>query len=260
MKRLLIIATLLLLATSYPMYAQQEGVITYEVKVNMHRSLPEDRQELKDRIPEYDSFKEQLVFNPTESLFEPVAEANPGNFQGGPGRGPGGGGPGGPGGGGPPRRFRPRASMYVNQPDGRVLTQQEFFGKRYLIERPVAISPWKLGTETKTILGYPCMQASFYDEAKKQEVVAWYTNKLRPFLGPDTYNTLPGAVLEVDIDQGLQVITAVNIEPRELKKNELKEPTNGTKVTPEEFEKIMAEQREKMEQNRANGGGGWRGN
>ena len=69
-------------------------------------------------------------------------------------------------------------------------------------------------------------------------------------LGPERYNTLPGAVLALDINNGERVIVARNIELRELKKDELKKPDAGTKVTQDEFRKIQEEQMEKM---RANG-------
>jgi GLPGLI family protein len=82
------------------------------------------------------------------------------------------------------------------------------------------------------------------------EITAWYTDQIRPSLGPDRYNTLPGTVLAVDINNGERVLVARSIEVRELKKNELYVPDSGTKVTQAEYRKIMEEQMEKM---RANG-------
>jgi GLPGLI family protein len=67
-----------------------------------------------------------------------------------------------------------------------------------------------------------------------------------PFLGPEKFNTLPGAVLAVDINNGDRVVVARAIELRELKKNELKMPTSGTKTTQEEYRKMVAEQMKQM--------------
>ncbi|HET9053942.1 MAG TPA: GLPGLI family protein, partial [Cyclobacteriaceae bacterium] len=82
------------------------------------------------------------------------------------------------------------------------------------------------------------------------EVTAWYTDQIRPSLGPERYNTLPGTVLALDVNNGERVIVARNIELRELKKGELKTPEAGTTVTQAEFQKIQEEQMERM---RANG-------
>jgi hypothetical protein len=57
-------------------------------------------------------------------------------------------------------------------------------------------------------------------------------------------------VLAIDINNGERVIVAKTIELRELKKNELKIPVNGTKITQAEFRKIVEEQMKQM------GGGG----
>jgi len=53
-------------------------------------------------------------------------------------------------------------------------------------------------------------------------------------------------VLAIDINNGERVIVAKTVELRELKKNELKEPTNGIKTTQAEFRKLMEEQMKQM--------------
>jgi GLPGLI family protein len=146
---------------------------------------------------------------------------------------------------------RPRVENYVNQASAKRVILQELMGKKYLIEDSLKVTAWKFGTETKEVKGYPCKQATFFNEERKQNVVAWYTDKLRPFLGPENFNTLPGAVLEVDINDGERTIIASTIELRPLKRNEIKIPSGGTKTTEVEFRKLAREQMEKM---RANGG------
>lgn len=236
MKRILIFLGILVsLTAAHFVFAQTaEGVITYEVKVNMHRRLPPERQGMKEMMPEFDVHKEQLSFTATESLYKPVIEESEDDFAG-------------EDGGGMRMRFRrPNAEVYFNHASSKKVTQQEFMGKKYLIEDSVKITPWKFGTEVKTILGYACRQATFYNEERKQTIVAWYTDKLRPFLGPEIYTTLPGAVVQVDINEGERVITAIKIEPRTLKKGELKIPSGGTKITEKEFRKMMDEQMQRM--------------
>ena len=238
MKRiLLIIGILVSLAAVQTVFAQSEGAITYEVKINMHRNLPADRQEMKNMIPEFRTNQDMLVFNASESLHKPIIEDEEDQFDN--------------GGGARMRFMRPMNEVYVNQEQSKRILLQDFMGKKYLIEDSLSVMPWKFGNETKEISGYACKQASYYNEERKQTIVAWYTDQLRPFLGPENFNTLPGAILQVDINDGERIITAKNIELRALKKNELKAPSGGTKTTQQEFRKMMSEQMERM---RANGG------
>jgi len=128
-------------------------------------------------------------------------------------------------------------------------------GKRYLIKDSIRISPWKIGAETRTILDYTCRQASYYNEERKQQVTAWFTTDLPAYLGPESFNTLPGAVLAIDINDGERTVVATKVEFRELKKNELKVPSSGTETTPAEFQKVVEEQRSRMQH--GPGGGNW---
>jgi GLPGLI family protein len=187
-------------------------------------------------VPEFRTHHHQLFFNADESLYSPVEEEEDLEAENGPVR----------------MRFQqPQFDMYVNNATAKRITQREFMGKEYLMEDSLNLQPWKFGTETKVVMGYECRQASYFDAERKQEVVAWYTQQLRAFLGPDMYNTLPGAVLEVNLNDGERVITAKKLESRTLKKNELKIPSKGTRTTPAAFKKMMDEHMERM---RANGG------
>ncbi len=238
MKRILLLAGVLVMLTAARVVFGQtpEGVITYEVKINMHRRLPPERAEMKSMIPEFRVIKQQLFFRGNESIYKPLIEDEEEDMQSNTGG----------------MRMvikQPNIEIYLNQPDARVITKQEFFGKEYLIEDTLKMSPWKFGTETKNVAGYECKQAYFTDtdpRGQKVEVTAWYTDKLRPFLGPDRHHSLPGAVLAVDINNGERVTVAKTIEMRELKKSEFKVPTGGIKTTQAEFRKIMDEQMKKM--------------
>lgn len=241
MKRFLLIIGIVVCAASTAfVYTQDmQGAIAYETKINLHRNIPKEREAMKSMVPEFRTTKQQLVFNAGESLYKPVIEDEEDeDVQG----------------GGMRMRFRmPNVEIYTNQAETMRLTQQEFMGKKYLIQDTLKIAPWKFGDQTKEIMGYECRQAYYTDErqGRTQEITAWFTDKIRPFLGPENFNTLPGAVLAVDINNGERVIIATAVDFRELKKNELKAPSSGTRITQEEFQKMVAEQMEKM---RANGG------
>ena len=115
-------------------------------------------------------------------------------------------------GGGMHMRFQqPRVEIYFNHANFKSVTQQEFMGKEYLIEDSLELPPWKFGTETKMIMGHECKQAIYYNEERKQHVVAWYAPQLRPFLGAEKFNTLPGTMLEIDMNDGERIMTAKNL-------------------------------------------------
>lgn len=215
--------------TVFATEAQQTGVITYESKMNLHRRLPPERAEMKSMIPEYRVTTEQLFFNASESQYKTLVEDEDQDINASQG--------------GMRMRFRtPKNDIYLNQADQQIIAKTELMGKEYLIVDSVQISPWKFGTETREINGYPCQMAYYDDEERKLAVTAWYTMKLRPFLGPERYNTLPGTVLALDINNGERVFVVRNIELRELKKNELKAPTTGEKITQAQYREMVAEQ------------------
>ena len=245
MKKLfLLVGVLVSLAAAHVVFGQATGVINYEVKINLHRNIPPEREAQKAMIPEFRTTKQQLFFNASESLYKMVIEDDEESFTSNSG--------------GMRMNFRmPNTELYLDQNTGQTLSKQEVMGKNYLIVDSVKMAPWKFGTQTKTIASYECNMAYFTQtdtirigdnepRIRVAEITAWYTSAIRPFLGPERFNTLPGAVLAVDINNGERVILAKSIEMRELKKNELKAPTSGTRVTQSEFRKIMEEQMKQM--------------
>jgi GLPGLI family protein len=253
MKRILLaIGVLVSLTAAHVVFGQiNEGVIHYETKIHLHRNIPPEREGMKNMIPEYRTTKDQLFFNAAETLYKPVIEDEDEEINA----------------GGMRMRFgAPRSETYTNTDQHMKTVAQEFMGKKYLIEDTLKMSPWKFGTETKTILGYVCRQAYFTEEmqvmmggpggsqaqTRTAEITAWYTDQIRPFLGPERFNTLPGAVLAVDVNSGERVLLATKIEDRPLKKNELKVPSSGSRVTQDEYRKIVAEQMERMRQSGGN--------
>ncbi len=239
MKKTGIIAMFMVLLAGTAVAQEQEGVITFETRVNLHRSLPQEREELKSMMPEFRTSREQLFFNAEESLYRPVEEEEEEEFGGGSVR---------------IKMRNPRVEIYTHKTNAVRLTQQELMGKNYLIEDSLKIAPWKFGTETKTILGYPCRQAYYTDESegRKREITAWFTQKIRPFLGPETFNSLPGAVLAIDVNNGERVLVAADIEFRPLKKSEIKAPGTGSRISQSEFRKLMDARQQQMRERGGN--------
>lgn len=234
MKKLLLILGVIIVFVIVALAQQaQEGIITYEVKTNLHRRIPAEREQMRAMIPEFRVTSDQLFFKASETLYKPVEEdedmeVNQGGMR---------------------MRFNPPSvEIYHNLDESKRVSYREFMGKKYMIEDSIKIMPWKFGAETKTVAGYECRQAFYENEEMNMTVVAWYTDRLRPFLGPESFTTLPGTVLEVDINDKERVITAKKVELRPLKKAEWKLPSGGQAISQDEFRAMMQEQMQRMNQ------------
>jgi len=247
MKRIILVIGIVISLVAIQTVFAQTGVITYETKINLHRNIPKEREGMKSMVPEFRTTKQQLFYNETESMFKPLIEDEEEDMVA---QGHGGGGQ-------MVMRFQqPNMEIYFNQSESSGITSQEFMGKQYLITDSLKVAPWKFGEGTKVIQGYECKMAYYTDNSRPdrvQEVTAWYTDKLRPFLGPERFYSLPGAVLALDINSGERVVVAQKVEERPLKKNEIKVPTKGDPTTQYAFRKMVDEQMQKMRQQ---GGGG----
>jgi GLPGLI family protein len=226
------------LATINVINAQSsEGVINYEVKIDMHRRIPKERENMKAMIPQFRTENYQVFFNANESMFKKVEEDSEEDMSAT-----------GQGGGMQIRMMTPKQEVYLDNVSQERIVLREFMGKEYLVGDTLKVAPWKFGTEIKTIQGYECKQAFYTDDSRpdqKMEVTAWYTDKIRPFLGPERFQSLPGTILAVDVNNGERVFVAKSIEFRPLKKNELKKPTKGTKVSDAEYRAMVEEQMKK---------------
>ncbi|GAB3197447.1 GLPGLI family protein [Pontibacter aydingkolensis] len=234
---LTILGALVMMLVSQFALAQTQGAITYETRINMHRNIPAERAQMKDMIPEFRTTRNILTFNATESLYKPLVDEQDDMAAA-------------TGGGGQFVMRMAQNQTYINTSQDKRVLLREFIGKNYITQDSLSIMPWKFGDETKTIQGYTCKQAFFTDEKSGKTTIAWYTDKLRPNLGPDNYTSLPGAVLEIDFDNGLRVTRATKVDFKALKKNDLVEPTKGEKVTNAQYQAMMEEQ---MKQRGGNG-------
>lgn len=228
-----------LMLSSSLLAQKKEGIVIYERKQNMHRTVTE---EMRAMIPEFRSSKHMLLFTELQSLYKTIPKDEA------------------------PDPFNNRSGISINIGSGnsenyhhfgqnKKLTSTDLFGDAYLIHDTIRKYNWKLSEETKTIAGYVCKKATTSykairtkarvvtslsaasSESPKQEdldIVAWYAVDLTSPAGPDNYTGLPGVIMELDIDKGATVFMAE--EYRSLDNiSQLKEPKKGRKVTPEEY-------------------------
>lgn len=267
MKKIQLILGLLVALTSISTVVtaqMKEGKISYERKVNMHRNLPDPQ--MKSMIPEFRTDKFELIFNETASLFRSVVDDEaPDPFANAGG-----------GGGGMRMNFRmPTTTTYTDIAKQMQYEERAFFEKEFLIVDSLKQYKWKLSEETKTIAKQLCKKATTMVTApqmrmrisrggennndstakapikpKETELVVWYAENIPVSVGPDNYSGLPGVIMQMDLDNGATVTTAVEVSVKYPKK-ELVQPTKGEKMTRAQFQ----EQMQKLMQDMQRGGG-----
>lgn len=233
-----IIMSILILVLGVSGYSQvTEGEIIYETKVDLHRNIPDEMAGMKDRIPPYRTSKDILVFTKEEAIFKQYKDPNDVEQAPTPGRGG--------------FRFRNRNNqneLYRNLSDGTSVNSQEFFGKKFLINGTTSNLKWKMTGQTKQVGDYFCQKAIYQDTT--QEIVVWFSPMIPVTAGPDNYGGLPGMILYVNINDGERIITALEINQKEISAGTIEQPTEGEVITMEDFEKLreekMAEMREEF--------------
>ena len=180
-------------------------------------------------------------------------------------------------------------AQYKNVKTQKMLQEQEFFGKQFLVNDELQQLDWKLGTETKQIGKYLCMKATAMkpvsetdftsmrrrgndsEDAEKSkdstnvrivtediempkeiEVTAWYTLQIPINQGPSDYWGLPGLILEINADRTTILCSKIIMNPSE--KEEIKIPSKGKEVSQKEYNEIIKKKMEEMRNMRGRGG------
>lgn len=234
MKILFTITFCLLTALTWAQHNQ--GTLVYEFKANLHRQLPPDNQDMKAMIPEFRTSRFQLLFTPQASLYKPIEEEeDEADMHEGGGM-----------------RIRITAGtdeIYRDLTNRRRIEKREFMGQEYLIDDTLKTAPWKLSAERKTVMGFDCMKAVWSDTTNRREITVWFAPTIPVASGPDIYTSLPGMVLEVDINNGETVIRAQTADwkqPSEKVLKAPKAPKDGKTLTAEQYRSMVDEQMKKM--------------
>lgn len=243
-----------------------QGQAYYESKTNMSGSMkiesPGMTEEMKKRMEEQmnKAFEKSyvLTFNKTESIYEEPQKLDL------------------PSAGGNGMMIK-----MVNSADGKIykntktketISEEDFFGKEFLVADSLKAFNWKLESETKKIGDYTCYKATHtvsvtekdkadYEESKKKQsngkttffvmsepketlITVWYTPEIPVSHGPAEYWGLPGLILEANFDKTVILCSKVILNPKE--KVLIKAPKKGKKVTKKEYERLIENQMEQM--------------
>jgi GLPGLI family protein len=241
---LLTFLVLSFLVASLPLTAQHlQGTIFYERKIDAWRHI--DDEQMKAMVPQFQTGQYELLYRDSVCFYNAVPkDESPDPFDN---QGPGGNRIvmrfGGPGDGG---------VLVRNYSSGQLLEQTTLADVQYVINDSIRSLPWKLSTDTLTILGHLCKKATAaspgaaalphgqsVSPGTRAAIVAWYCEDIPAPIGPDRFGGLPGAILKLDNDNGSTVFTATRLSPAVDAKN-MKIPS-GKSITRAAFEKKMNE-------------------
>lgn len=236
---------ILFFLTSISIAQTNSGVVIYKEVINTKPDLQKAEEqgwaEWASMVPDSVVFQKKLLFNETTSSYTNIPmEENPDEqnmvkmMM---------------------RRYaNANNETYVSSIDEKFVEKKDFMGKPFLIKGKPEETKWKMTGEIKQIMSYPCLKATFEDSTGVVE--AWFTTEINAPTGPEKYGNLPGLILELTISKEKRTLTATELNLREVKAEEFKEPKEGKEVTREEFQKIV---KDKMEEMRKSGGFGGMG-
>jgi hypothetical protein len=139
------------------------------------------------------------------------------------------------------------AGAFTNLSDGSYVEMREFLGKKFRIPDARPTFNWKLTGEQATFLGHPVLQAKAQKDSTTYE--AWFTPDIPVSAGPAQYGGLPGLILTLTVDSNKVIYTATAIDIQTAVAP-IKIPSDGSKVTRAEYDKIVKEKMDEMAKGR----------
>jgi GLPGLI family protein len=260
MKKLFFAGAAVLLMSA-PKAQQKEGKVIYERTMQVQIQINDNGNDaLQQMLPKSRTDKFELSFGNNQSIYKHVDEDQQSDEVSGAGMqikmmGPG------------------MDDIIFCDFDKAYKTEQRvMFEKKFLVPDSIRKLNWKLGEDTKTILGYTCHKAVSQRTGKrttmninngvmeKKEIsdttaiVAWFTTDIPVSAGPEVPGQLPGIILALDMNDGRMTYVAKEISPK-VDLASIKEPTKGKKVTPDEFVVERNKMMDEMQKNNQGGNG-----
>ncbi len=195
----------------------QYGRVEYEKKINQHKPLEDDADnvwnaERMKAIPKFVTDIYELKFNSSKSVYK-LAKENPDN----------------------------RYMMWGSKPSesdaiitdllaGAISSQKDIFENTYLLKDSVRNLEWKISNETREIAGFECRKA-VTKICDSVYVVAFYTDQIPVSAGPESFSGLPGLILGLAVPRLYTTWFATKLELIEPTAAQLNPAQKGKKVT-----------------------------
>ncbi len=149
----------------------------------------------------------------------------------------------------------PEDEVYCDLKNKENIEQTEFMSRQFLIVDKAVEFPWKLTGNQKQILDYQCQEA-IYENESGEITTAWFTPQIPVSVGPSIYSGLPGAILSISRDSGDYKIVAKSINIGNIDESVLVKPKKGKKLSRKEFDIMVDEKTEEMQEQYGTGGEG----
>jgi hypothetical protein len=130
---------------------------------------------------------------------------------------------------------------------GSYVELRSLLGRTFRITDTRPSFAWKLTGESASFLGYPVFQAIAKQDTTTLE--AWFTPDIPVSAGPAQYGGLPGLILTLAIDSNRVVYTATAVDLK-TPVEKIAVPSDGSKVSRAEYDKILAEKQAEMAKSR----------
>jgi GLPGLI family protein len=201
------------------------GKVEFEKRTNVHATVdnmmkldPGLQRELDGLKTAFEQFYTEtftLYFNKTTTLYKQTSD-----------------------GGKMPLMFLKKLVVYSNLEAGTRLSEKEVRGKKYIISDSVRKIQWRITNETRTIAGFECKRANalLFDSVY---VVAFFAGDIVPSGGPDTFNGLPGLILQVNLPHEHVSWTAKTVSLQIDPATEMKPPPANKTTTVPEFNNMI---------------------
>jgi GLPGLI family protein len=215
------------------------GTFKFEEKTNLHKTIGKSNPDFLQYMPEFRSSFKLMAIKDNASVYVNGEEEQNMNINRGEGA--------------VNMTFKiPENILFKNYQTGEIVEEREFMGKKFLVEGEKKETAWKITGKMKSILNFPCIEASYSDTS--QTVIAYFTASIPISSGPQLYGGLPGLILEINVNDGERLITAVSLDSTEPTVP-VQKPDKGKKMNREEFDQMV---KERMEEMQSTGGGGVR--
>ncbi|MFT5600431.1 MAG: GLPGLI family protein [Flavobacteriales bacterium] len=181
------ILMLLMLLSASAVGQETVGKIVFEKRMNVHKQFPRSKQWIKekDKIITTDY---ALYFNDSLSIFKavPVEVAEQ-------------------------SWFVSKNIIRRNYTTAMVYNQKDLSGDYLHIYDTLPKHTWKMTNSVRDIAGYSCRKV-FCHVNDSLTIYAWYTDKIVPSIGPETFGDLPGAILGLASEDGAVIYFAKSVE------------------------------------------------
>lgn len=239
----LLFTLLLSISTFLSLIAQKSGVISYSETVKMNITIDGDQTagiDLSEYLPENMSSGAKLTFDQNTSSYK-KGESEDGDLELGD----------------EDAGIKIvvlgndiDSELYIDHKANMKTDLRGFMGKAFIVEEEVNKIKWKITNEKVKYLDYECIKATSTNDENK-DVVAWFAPQIPVSVGPMGYGQLPGAILMLSEGEEDLVIKATKVELKDV--DTISKPTDGEKVSYEEFEKIVEERTKEMMQSHTRG-------